>query len=124
MHINSVTLTSVEALKECRNAGMDTAVRCGVGAVILTVLMWLIPSFSGGVIGALLTHALAIGVLGSIVGIFAVMIAMWIPAHDELMRRQKAPSPGCVHLRPIVLISRFSSAHLLRVTPPPRAFHR
>ncbi len=124
MHIEPFVPISKELLVECREAGMDAAWRCWFSGVTLMLLMLLMPSVLTGVAGVLLIHALAIGVLASVLGIFAVMVSMWIPAHDDLIRRKNEPFYEGVHVRRTPLISRFSSTSLLRATPPPRTFHR
>ena len=124
MHIEPFAPNSQELLVECREAGMGVAMRCWFSGAALMLLMLLVPSALTGVAGALLTHVLAIGVLASVLGIFAVMVSMWIPAHDELIRRKHVHPPKGVDVWQIALICRFSSASLLRATPPPRTRHR
>ena len=103
---------------------MDFSLNCLLGGMGLMVFMFLVAPSLPGFTGALLTHVLAIGVIASVLAIFVAMIALWIPSHDDLIRRRNEPLYEGVHVRRIALICRFFSTYLLRATPPPRPFHR
>ena len=103
---------------------MDFAWKCLVGGMGLMVFMFLVAPSLPGFAGVLLTHVLAIGVIASVLAIFVAMIALWIPSHDDLIRRRNEPLHEGVHIRRIALICRFFSATLVRATPPPRTLHR
>ena len=124
MHIAPYVPVSKKLLRESRDAGMDFAWNCLLGGMGLMVFMFLVAPSLPGFAGALLTHVLAIGVLASVLGIFVAMIALWIPSHDDLIRRRNEPLYEGVHVRRIALICRFFSTYLLRATPPPRPIHR
>ena len=124
MHIAPYVPASKKLLRESRDAGMDFSLNCLLGGMGLMVFMFLVAPSLPGFTGALLTHVLAISVIASVLAIFVAMIALWIPSHDDLIRRRNEPLYEGVHVRRISLICRFFSISLLRATPPPRPFHR
>ena len=124
MHSAPFVPAPKKLLREIRDAGMDFAWNCLLGGMGLMVFMFLVAPSLPGFAGALLTHVLAIGVLASVLGIFVAMIALWIPSHDDLVRRRNEPTYDGVDAWRVALTCRFFSASLLRATPPPRPLHR
>ncbi|WP_313146372.1 hypothetical protein [Diaphorobacter nitroreducens] len=123
MHIAPYAPASKKLLAKNRVAGMDCAWNCLLSGMALMVLMFLVAPSVPSIAGALLTQVLAIGVIASVLGIFVAIIALWIPSHDDLIRRRNDPLYEGVHVRRIALICRFFSISLLRATPPPRILH-
>ena len=124
MHRAPYVPASKKLLRESRDAGMDLACNCLLSGMALMAFMFLAAPLLPGIAGALLTHLLALSVIASVLGIFVAMIALWIPSHDDLVRRRNEPTYDGVDAWRIALTCRFFSASLLRATPPPRPLHR
>jgi hypothetical protein len=93
-----------------------------VGAMLAVLMFWVVPHAPDS-ISVPLTQLIGSWVLAFILGTLAAILCAWVPAHDDLIRRNEPCHEG-IRVRWAARVDDFASASLLRATPTPRARHR
>lgn len=107
---------TIKSLQRRRSIAMGFAV--GVFVVGFVLQMWLFYGSAPSWLDAhLLQNALAFGVLGSIATILVVILGVWAPAHDRIIRALRTKKR---REYPRTTDDSFAPGPVWHTTPPPR----